>query len=68
MENDGLTRVENDTEEGRIFKVLMWVATKCEIANPYVEGLSDPNPEKQKHERSYDQHHRGGLGHQGRVL
>jgi hypothetical protein len=26
MENDALTPVENDTEEGRIFKVLMWVS------------------------------------------
>jgi hypothetical protein len=32
--------------------------TKCKIAKTYVEELSDPNPEKQKHERSHDQHHR----------
>jgi hypothetical protein len=55
--NDGLAPVETDPEEERIFKSYD-VVRKCKIANTYVEGLSDPNPEEQKHERSYDQHHR----------
>jgi hypothetical protein len=72
VENDGLAPVETDPEEERIFKSYD-VVRKCKIAITYVEGLSDPNPEKQKHERSYDQHHRYwalwyGLSNQGRVL
>jgi hypothetical protein len=69
--NDCSASVENDMEEELIFKVLMWVSEG--IANTYIEGRSDPGPEKQKHERSYDQLHRYwalwyGLCNQGRVL
>jgi hypothetical protein len=50
-------RNETENEDGDA-KAALWVKAKCELANIYVDGLSDPDPEIRQRDGALYQRHR----------
>jgi hypothetical protein len=47
-----LAIAETGTPEVREYKTFMWVKAQCEMANCYIDGLHDPDPQTRQNDRA----------------